>query len=77
MKYFSSVLYFILAANLCFAAAPADMTQTASPLDFDYSQRIDVNNIEMVVTNRGSIARNIADKSEYGTRQGKMAIFRN
>lgn len=48
-------------------ALPPDGTApTAMPFDFDYTQRFDANNLEMIVTNRGSFARNIADNGTSG-----------
>ncbi|MCP4711267.1 MAG: hypothetical protein GY869_21820, partial [Planctomycetes bacterium] len=66
MKYLSLFFMVLLSASLAFALPAGDYQVTASPMDLDVDSRIDVNNIEMVVTNEGSFSRWIANNGSSG-----------
>lgn len=66
MKYMSLICIILLAATMAFAAPPEGYVNTATPFDYDTDARIDVNNIEMVVTNVGSFSRWIVNNGNSG-----------
>lgn len=66
MRYLTLVLMILLTASIAIAAPPAGYSPAASTLDLDENARIDVNNLEMVVTNEGSFSRDIAHGGSSG-----------
>ncbi|OQY30040.1 MAG: hypothetical protein B6244_01920 [Candidatus Cloacimonetes bacterium 4572_55] len=67
MRYMSLlVLFAVLLSSAAFAAPPAEYHNAATPMSYDTDKRIDVNMLEMVVTNRGSFSRWIANNDISG-----------
>lgn len=66
MKRLLIALSLFLSAEMAIAAPPANRAGVASPLDLDVLTTIDVNNIEMFVTNQGNFARDNAHGGNSG-----------